>query len=159
MPRFRFEGVHLQVVPDRLILGLDDPANASLAKLEEIAINVLTDLPQTPISGTGINFGCLEKDPSSELVTLFEFGDTGRLADSGAGVRSPAIKRDLRFGNGRNLNLTLELGSDAALIINANFHSDVSTPDDATAHLEGCVVQLKGTILKLLEDTYDLELT
>ena len=156
LPRFRFDGVHLRVAPKRLILGVDEASDASLTRLEDIAVRALRDLPHTPIGGAGVNFGFLEEDPSPELIELFGFIDTGRLADVGFTVRSSTLRRNLRFDDGRELNLTLELRSDAALSIDANFHREVSNSEEAVAYLEGHVVELKDRILELLDNAYEL---
>lgn len=157
--RFRFDGVHLRVTPNRLVLGVEEPTDGSLTRLEEIAIQALQDLPHTPIGGAGINFGFLEQDPSPELVKLFGFIDTDRLADAGFTVRSSSLKRNLRFDDGRQVNLTLELKSDGALGIDVNYHCDASDSGEAVAHLEGQVIELKKRILTLLDEAYGLVIT
>ena len=157
--RLRFDGVHLRADPGRLILGVDVPSDASLTRIEGIAIRTLRDLPHTPIRGAGINFGFLETDPSPELVELFQFTDTNRLADAGFIARESSLKRNLRFDEDRQLNLTLELRSDGALSVDVNFDGEVSSSEEAIPYLEGCVVELKDRILVLLEDAYELVLT
>ena len=145
----------------RLVLGVDAPSDASLAKIEKIAIQILEALPHTPIRGAGINFGFfLEKDPSPELVQLlFQFADTDRLADAGFVVGESYLKRKLRFDEDRQLNLALELRSDGALSVDVNFHGEVSNAEATIQHLHGHVVELKDKIVGLLEDAYELVLT
>ena len=157
--RFRFDGVHLRADPGRLVLGVDAPSDTSLTRIEDIAIQTLKALPHTPIRGAGINFGFLEKDPSQELVELFQFTDTDRLADAGFVVRASSLKRNLRFEEDRQLNLGLNLQPDGALSLDVNFHGQASNSEEAIAHLEGHVVELKERILELLEDAYELVLT
>jgi len=157
--RFRFDGVHLRADPVRLVLGVDVPSDASLTKIENIAIQILEALPHTPIRGAGINFGFLEKDPSTELVQLFHFADTDKLADAGFVVGGSHLKRKLRFDEDRYLNLALELRSDGALGIDANFHGEVGNTEATIRHLDGHVVELKNKIVRLLEDAYELVLT
>ena len=157
--RFRFDGIHLRADAGRLILGVDVPSDASLAKIEGIAIRTLKDLPHTPIRGAGINFGFLEEDPSPELVELFQFTDTNRLADAAFIARASSLKRNLHFDDNRQLNLTLELRSDGALIVAVNFHGEISTSEEAIPYLEDHVVELKNRTLVLLEDAYKLVLT
>ena len=157
--RFRFDGIHLRADPLRLILGVDAPSDESLAKIEDIAIRTLRHLPHTPIRGAGINFGFLETDPSPELLDLFRFTDTDRLADAGFIVRKPSLKRNLQFDEVRQLNLTLELKSDGALNVDANFHGEAGNSEEAIPHLEGHLVELKNRILVLLERAYGLVLT
>ena len=159
LARFRFDGIHLRVTPNRFVLGVEEPVDASLARLEEIAIRTLQDLPHTPIGGAGINFGFLEQNPSRDLVALFAFPDTDCLADAGFTVRASSLRRNLRFDDGRQLNLTLDLRSDGALGIDVNCHSDASNSGEAVAHLEGHVVKLKKRILNLLEEAYELVIT
>ena len=157
--RFRFDDVHLRADPGRLVLGIDTPSDASLARIEGIAIQTLQHLPHTPIRGAGINFGFLERDPSAELVELFQFTDTNPLADAGFIVQTSSLKRNLRFDEDRQLNLGLELRSDGTLSVDVNFHKEVSDSEGAIAHLENRVVELKNRILALLADTYELVLT
>ena len=157
--RLRFDGVHLRADAGRLILGVDAPSDASLTTIENIAIRTLRDLPHTPIRGAGINFAFLEQDPSQELLDLFQFPDTNLLADAEFIVQASSLRRNLRFADDRQLNLTLKLRSDGALSVDVNFHSEVSTSAEAIPHLEGHVVELKNRILVLLEDAYELVLT
>ena len=159
LARFRFDGVHLRVEPGRLVLGVEAPSDRSLAKIETVAIQILKALPHTPIRGAGINFGFLEKDPSQELVELFQFDDTYRLADAGFVVRASSLKRNLRYEGDRQLNLRLELRSDGTVGVNGNFHGEASSTEEAIPHLEGHVVELKNRILKLLESAYQLVVT
>ena len=154
--RFRFDGVHLRPDQRRLILGVDAPSEASLARVEAIAIRTLRELPHTPIRGAGINFGFLEREPSQRLMELFRFTDTDPLADAGFIVRESSLKRSLRFDDDRQLNLVLELRSDNALNVNVNFHADASSSAEAIPHLEGQVVELRDKALGLLGDVYDL---
>ena len=157
--RFRFEGIHLRADLLRLILGVEAPLDESLAKIEDIAIRTLHHLPHTPIRGAGVNFGFLEPNPSRELVDLFQFTDTERLADAEFVVRERSLKRNLQFDGDRQLNLTLALKSDGALDIDVNFHGEASNSEEATRHLQGHVVELKNRALVLLERAYGLALT
>ena len=143
----------------RLVLGVDAPLDASLTKIERIAIQILEALPHTPIRGAGINFGFLEKDPSPELVQLFKFTDTNRLADAEFVVSGAYLKRNLRFDEDRQLNLALELRSDDALSIDVNFHGEGSNAEATIQHLKGHVVELKNRVIALLANAYGLVLT
>lgn len=156
LARFRFDAVHLRAEPGRLVLGIDAPSDASLTRIENIAIRILTDLPHTPIRGAGINFRFLERNPSQELIDLFQFNDTNSLADEGFVVRASSLKRNLRFDETRQLNLVLKLRSDGTLSVAVNFHGEVTDAAAAIRHLEGHVVELKTRILALLEVAYDL---
>ena len=158
LPRFRFDAVHLRAEPGRLVLGMDAPSDASLTTIQDLAIRILRALPHTPIRGAGINFRFLERNPSQELIDLFGFNDTTSLADAGFVVRASSLKRNLRFDESRQLNLTFELRSDGALSVDANFHGEVIDAAGAIRHLEGHVVELKTRILALLETSYDLVL-
>ena len=157
--RFRFDGIHLRADPLRLVLGVDAPQDESLLRIEDIAIRALRHLAHTPIRGAGINFGFLETNPSPELVNLFQFTDTDRLADAGFVVRDSSLKRNLQFDDLRQLNLTLELKSDGTLNVGVNFHGEAGSCEEAIAHLEGHMVELKNRILALLERAYGLALT
>ncbi|MCE3006465.1 MAG: hypothetical protein LW853_06505 [Rickettsiales bacterium] len=90
-----FEGVALNVVPDRTELFAIDGKPQTFEKLEEILLKMLDVLPHTPVSAIGCNLTYVDDNPSRELAELFETREAlegeGKLNLRQSGVQ---IQRD-----------------------------------------------------------------
>lgn len=67
-----FEGVALNVAPDRTELFVIDGQPQTLEKLEVILLKMLDVLPHTPVSAIGCNLTYVDDAPSPEVADLFE---------------------------------------------------------------------------------------
>lgn len=67
-----FEGVALNVSPDRTEVFVIDGRPQTLENLERVLLKMLDVLPHTPVSAIGCNLTYADNDPSPEVTSLFE---------------------------------------------------------------------------------------
>lgn len=155
--RFTLERVRMVVTRDRLILSPISDETASLEQAEVFARKILQTLTHTPVSAVGINFQFIETAPSPDLSKLFSLVDATKLAGVEFVTQATEIRRRLK-NNDQIVNLTLAHSADGGIQIDLNVHRDVQTTADAAAFLEGKIVKWRNSSLKLLADTYGVEL-
>ena len=107
-----------------------------------MACRVLETLPHTPVTGVGINFRFEELEPDATLLALFDFADTGRLADAGAQCRRFQINRQLDF-NDALLNLQIVHVVGQAVQFDLNYHNDATNPSEASGFIANSVLSFK----------------
>jgi hypothetical protein len=154
--RFRFDGLSLRVGARRLMLGFDRADDETLQRVQPVVVRILRDLPHTPVSGVGVNFHYVEREPSADLLRIFDVRDHGALTNAGLARRETTIAR--RFDD-RGLTLNLQLVSrDEGITFAFNFHAQSNNATDARTFLENhSVASLRDRSLAVLRDAYHLE--
>jgi hypothetical protein len=134
---------------------LGDPK--SLLFVESMALRALTELPQTPITAVGVNFGFRETNPRAYLKAIFNDLDPNELESLDWQIGERKISRRLtRDELVLNLGLTFNEG---AINFDFNFHTDTESDKGASqaAVAPGRILNLKGFALDLLKQIYYLE--
>jgi hypothetical protein len=158
MSFLRYNTKDLLLIPqdDRLIIGVKTTKDEIFQGAENIARKVLGLLPHTPIRSFGINFGFLEEDPSSELLSLFKLYDNDKLSDGGFDLVETEIKRTLPLEMGV-LNLTFTFGKEKGDVkIHLNFHHKTETASIAQEKLDNRSIWCRNFALGFLHDIYQL---
>lgn len=155
-PRLRFEGIFLKILPDRLVLNSPEVNNDQLTLMQTVAVKVLTDLPHTPVQAVGVNFRFHESDPTGRLLGAFKLSDQGHLSDAGISVSSTSIKRRVSIAE-HVLFLTLESGENDEVIVDFNFHRDVTNAEAAKQHLEDGIIQFQEQAENVLQTVYEIQ--
>ena len=158
---YRHKLVVLEASGQRLVLRPRFNTAESLEAAERMALTCLTDLPNTPLLGVGINFSFTEKEPPVSVLELFNLKDTRKIDRAEWGTPETKIVRKLtgKFGT-----MQLTLGQDAEGVnIDINFHKDAlgatkAVNDSAKETISGRVVALRDAALQFLHDIYGLRL-
>jgi len=161
---YRGPGVGIQVLNDRLVFFPRELNEKNLLGTERACCSVLRDLPHTPVTAIGVNFGFVERDPSEELLGLFNLSDVGSILQERWQMRQRKLVRKLsREESTLNLSLTLE-EEEGRVDVECNFHTDTpsdqpdrSPADMASEAIDGRVLELRDTCLHLLEAVYHLQ--
>lgn len=150
------EEVVLVPKDDRIIIGVKAPGDNHLAKIEEIAIKMLSLLAHTPVNAFGVNFSFIEDDPPQSLLDLFQTKDSGPLVKFGGRINLTELKHSLRFeGDDGILNLKQSV-KDGRVTIDFNFHYQAKSAEDASKRLKGIVLRCKQRAYALLEQVHGL---
>lgn len=145
----------LRIIPtrSRVIVGAQE--EASVPSAETAMVTILEQLPVTPVTSMGINFGYVESNPSSELLAIFNLTDTDRLSDAGHEIVESSVYRSFKAEGvfTHKLRLTLAGGE---VKLHSNFHLDVTDAEAAAAALKGATADRNTWNKKFLADMYDL---
>ena len=153
---YKHNSLTLQVAEDRLIFGLATASDQVFANMELMCLEVLRNLPVTPVSAVGLNFGFSEEAPGDALLELFNSPDNQGYIAQDWNIDSCSILRSLRRADMTlNFTLTLEGGT---VKIDANFHNVAPTVVAAMGIIEGHCVEKRDLLLQILTDIYGLHL-
>jgi hypothetical protein len=159
--RYRHPQVLMEAARQGLVFRPRFDTDESLKMAEEMASTALRDLPNTPLSGVGINFSFNEQNPPVDLLKLFSIGDTSAIEKRGWEVPVTALVRKLTGDQG-TLNLTLGYDG-SAVTIDMNYHTE--TPGktlDANAIARASVANrtksLRDQAVELIGEIYNLRL-
>jgi hypothetical protein len=147
------EFVQLIPSPDRIILSATSADGIENA--ERAATRLLERLPVTPVTSIGVNFGFLEPEPGSDLLSLFDLKDKGPISDGGWAIQETSILRALKLDD-RTLNLRLTHGNHG-VSFHLNFHWNVRSTAEAKTTIEGKVTSLRHEAASILKNIYNLE--
>jgi hypothetical protein len=158
---YRHRYVLLEASSVRILIRPKFNTDRSLGVAEDMATTVLTALPNTPLLGVGINFAFVERNPSVEMVELFNLRDAGAVARAEMEVPETKLVRKLVGEHGV---MNFSLGYDTpAITIEINYHTE--TPGSSAAAnqiartaVAGRVVRLRDAAVRFLHDTYGLRL-
>ena len=158
---YRTALVAVEISSTRIVCRARDlSSDESLQQSEDIARKIISELPETPLQGIGVNFGFRESKPPPALLDLFIFNDTSQLTTAGWEATERRIIRQLQYES-TTLNLNLSLNS-GQLDIDCNFHFDPPVSDEgATTEkvLEPIqVIPLRNQVISFLESIYCLQL-
>lgn len=155
--KFNHGNVSVAPEPGRVVIGslqeTDDCLNAS----ERIARRLLQQLPVTPVSAFGINFGYVEEHVPQGVAELFNGQDIAAYGAQGLAIRGSELRRRLQFED-RELRMRLALNEGAGLDIRLNYHKRVANADEAQAALAERPVRFRQHAERLLAAVYELQL-
>lgn len=154
---FKDKVVSMEVSLARLLfrpLKLKD--DEGLARAEQMAREVLTALPETPVQAVGVNFGYVEDFPPDHLVAVFNDNDPRNLDTMGWEIKERKLTRRLTQGADM-LNLTMTYDG-TSVTFDLNYHTEATTNEAAIrAVKEGRAVTLRRQGLELVQRIYQLD--
>ena len=153
---YRNNGISLQVGEGKVIFVAHEPNPPCLEQMEGLACKLIEILPRTPLSGVGVNFGFIEKDPEEKLLELFNLADDVGIRTAGWTSEKKRLFRKLVNEN-RTLNLGLVYKNSGEIFVEANFHFNVETSEDAVVFLRNNTVKMYDSLIRLLQEVYNLE--
>lgn len=154
----RFTGSGIRVIPmfDRLMIMPVNNEDATLEKIKEVVIELMTLLPHTPVSAFGINFGFIEPEPEPELLKYFNLDDNEGYLQDFEEIKQIEIKRSL-IKDGLHVNISLAK-VDSQVNIDFNYHFDTVKTELILEELEKhSLPTLKSEATSLLNTIYNLE--
>lgn len=156
-PQIKVAAPLVAIVPEpgRVVLNARQTTDESVFRTAAVAARLLEKLPETPITGIGINFAFVETNVRPELATLFQIRDTGRISDQHLVIKSTTIVRQLEY-NGRDLNL--KLTQEDKLSFHFNYHKNVISALAAKEAIEGKVLLYKEHAIGLMRSLFNLDL-
>jgi hypothetical protein len=154
---YRDNDIAIEVATSRVIVRPRNAADAILVRMEQVAVRILRELNNTPITGVGVNFGFVERNPTQELLDLVDLPDNPRLAQAGWEILDRKIVRQLRRAE-RIVNFTIAFSQNDVLL-DFNFHTETRQNEVARQSIQDSVLRLRGTALGILTDQYRLQLT
>ena len=119
-PRVGHEGIVVVAGSDRLII---QPSTCSFQELERariLARKALSDLPETPVTGVGVNIKYNSNVPLDPIVQIIESSWDNQLSDHSYSIREQAISRSLAWNDGA-INLSVSMNEEGEQLIQFNF--------------------------------------
>lgn len=142
--------------PDRVLIACVTHDAETLTSAEAAAISLVNELPVTPVSAVGINFGFQENDPGAGLVRMINFEDNPRLAEKGLLVQSSTISRQLQMDD-RIVNLSIDYRPETGMLFKYNYHMPVESAIQVVDAINGKCTEFLEQSLDILRDVYGLE--
>ncbi len=152
--RLTFDGIHLSVTSNKLVLTVDRPDDTLLERCREVAIKALKELPHTPLMAVGVNYVFIAEQPDEPLLRVFCLSDNNSLSDADVKIRSTLIHRSLLIQD-QTINLSLTLADDNKVHVAFNFHKDTPSTEQAVAFLTAHSTDLKEKTFELLNKIYN----
>ncbi len=154
----RITGVGIRLIPkpDSVILSPSELSDKHLERMETFACNLLRNLPHTPISASGVNFGFNYEDDNADTIISEHFPSTDDtlFSDRDMALRDKTFIRSLDH-DGWVLNLKTII-KDTKLQFNFNFHAATASAKISRDKIEGKVLELKSKAERILKDIYGL---
>jgi len=122
--KFSFDDISLLVRGDMLTLTPLKVEDDILKRIQNISIQILEELYQTPLTGLGINFGFIKENPNVETLKIFEINDNAALIAAGFKIKGTLVKRSFKI-NDHLLNLNIRSDDINSIIYDFNFHKDI----------------------------------
>jgi len=133
------------------------PVSSTLQNMEEaqrVAEKILTLLPHTPVSATGINFDFVESEKADSVISLFQMADTSGIDAGKYFLQNIEIRRAYQLGQDFTLNLTLSWADGARARINFNYHRNTREAGGAASAFD--VSACYEDSLRLAQNAYGL---
>ncbi|MEN8204373.1 MAG: hypothetical protein ABFS24_00045 [Pseudomonadota bacterium] len=129
-PKVEMKGVAFVPTNDNLAIFPTQPDEDGFNRAEQFAINLLRELPHTPISAFGENFVYVEDDPNDELLRIFNVNDDiDTRVEHATGMAKLSIKKSMQIGECL-LNITRSF-DDGVVKFSFNFHYEVNSAEVA----------------------------
>lgn len=156
-PRIRFVHKPVIVIPasDRVIFGMREPSDAALSLCEAALIRLLEELPVTPITGVGINFGYVIDKPSVALAKVFQFQDAKQFNDNSLHVDDATITRHVKYEN-FIYGLTMTIKADGSVAVKVNYHLAAENAEFARKAIVGKAITCRHHTEKLIRAIYEI---
>jgi len=157
-PRFTNDEGDIRMLPDddRVIFVAVKNDEAILKKIEQMANDLLSILPYTPISSFGENFGFIEETNLERILPLFEFPDNDSLSRKGCAIGKSSIRRTISKYPNTVLNFVMKQDG-PKVIFDFNFHYLVKDAKEALEKITGSFIENKRRSEEFLREIYGLE--
>ncbi len=154
-PRVSHEGIVVVAGEDRLIVQTEVCSFSELERARDLAKRALDDLPQTPVSGVGVNVKCKTEVPIDAVTDVIGSPWDDQLSDQDYTIRGRAISRSLLWNDG-TINLTVSMNGEGEQLIQFNF--DFQSPDvkGQCKWLSTPIAEIQSEVNKLLTKTMSL---
>ena len=139
----------------RVIIDLKEKTYKALGEAMKAGVNVLTSLPETPVSAAGFNLRFESDDPSADHLAWTEAKIDARLSDQAWRIAERSVTRALHYEAGV-LNLTVN-GKEGKVGVLCNFHRTCAEHADLVRWLETPYDQVRDKVLGLLT-SLDIEI-
>ncbi len=151
---FKKGSIQLKVHELKVALVASSIDDEPVAKLVEINKRLLAELPVTPLTAVGMNFGFEEKHPDADLLNLFNANDLAILGGFGTEIPLRGVSRKVQLPSGQ-LNLALSL-SGGQVAISCNFHHELASASAVSEVVTNSFKDNRNLALKILNEVYDL---
>ena len=155
--QFHSGPIQFTSAPGRVSFVPSTVDDSTFKAMEASARQLLSRLPETPISAIGINFGFDVPERAESVEGLLTTNDQGLLGDNGIEVEATLLKRRMQFEQ-RVFNLSVSREAGEAVRIDFNFHYNVADPEEAADKVDGAVLVARDVAIQALEDLYGLRL-
>lgn len=153
---FTAQSVPVKLMPsaNNVVFLAQDNVDKTLNTMEAFAINLSNKLPETPVSGFGINVEYIEEAPSGVTSEIVNLKDAPLLEECECQVtRTSLIRKLIVQDKILNLNITEEKGT---VTFAFNFHYEVETTSEISDKIKGEVYKNKAIAEELLKKIYNL---
>lgn len=152
MFRFEIGSARLDVSSHQLQVAPLEFSDDAISQAERIATAILTKLPETPVSGVGVNFGFDIAEPTDALVRLFQGSDASFAGIDGVKVEKTTVAYQLKLAE-QTLILSA-ICAEPGTQLDFNFHNDVKDAGMAKTLLAGRVLDLRTQALRFAESAF-----
>jgi hypothetical protein len=154
-PRVSHEGIIVVAGEDRLIVQTHVCSFSELDRARDLAKRALNDLPQTPVSGVGVNVKFKTEVPIDAITEVIGSPWDDQLSDHEYTIRGRAISRSLVWNDG-SINLSVSMNGEGEQLIQFNFDSQSPDVDGQCKWLSIPIAEIESEVNKLLTKTMSL---
>lgn len=155
--RYRHNQVIIAPNANRVLFSTSELSAENLAAAEAAAERILEQLPVTPVSGVGINFGYRQDQIPENVADIFNAADVAALAARDLAITRLSVTRTIRYDE-RDLRLRLTQTEDNSLRVHLNYHKAVGSSEEARQAIHQKVAAYLAHGEGILRDIYGLEL-
>jgi hypothetical protein len=130
----RHQGVSVVPIAGQLLVQLDEPTEALLARAMEATRKAINDLPRTPLRACGINIRYSAPEPPAGLLSRSRCQTEQLFSDAGYEVRMRRRGETLAFHDG-TLNVIADIPTTGSCTVTLNFDRPGPSHDDILAWL------------------------
>jgi hypothetical protein len=155
--KYRSGNVSITPQPDRVIVSSLVATDDCLRQTEGIATRLLSQLPVTPVTAVGINFGYADDQIPEYIAAIFNAQDIAPLGQRNLEVRRINLVRHLSFED-RELRFRLSKTEQNALSIHLNYHKGVGSAEEGRTAILDKSVPFRTAGELMLREVYNLAL-
>lgn len=155
-PRVAHDGLVIVAGSDRLVIYPSKCSFHELERARSIARKALRDLPETPVTGVGINVKYKTTEQVIPITQIIESSWDNQLSDHGYSIRERTITRRLAWNDGA-INISVSINEESEHFIQFNF--DYHTAETAMHEhwLEVPIENIESEVKRLLVETMGLK--
>ena len=155
-PRVSHDGIIVVAGNDRLMIQPESCEYVDLDRARQLAKKALCELPETPISGVGINIRFKSEESELALDKIIDSTWDDELSDNDYSIQERGVKRSLAWQNG-TINISITSNENGKQFVQFNF--DMQALDVATQNqwLDVPIGHIQSEVKKILFATMGLE--
>ena len=151
-PRVSHGGIVVVASEDRLTVQTQVCSFPELDRARDLAIKALKDLPQTPVSGVGVNVKYKTAVPTDAITEVISSHWDDQLSDHEYTIRARVISRSLVWNNG-TINLTVSMSGEGEQLIQFNFDFQSPDAEGQCKWLSMPIAEIQSEVNRLLTKT------